>query len=59
MYYYGNGGTCCPNQTTSYYYPVGNCNRNNYAIVLVLFISTSLKYDFGDENEITCYNSWK
>ena len=36
MFY--NGGACCPNQT-SYYYPIGNCqNRNNYAIVLVLFI---------------------
>ena len=36
MFY--NGGACCPNQT-SYYYPVGNYqNRNNYAIVLVLFI---------------------
>jgi uncharacterized membrane protein len=36
MFY--NGGTCCPNQT-SCYYPVGNYqNRNNYAIVLVLFI---------------------
>ena len=39
MYYYGSGATCCPNQTNSYYYPVGNCqSRNNYAIVLVLFI---------------------
>ena len=37
MYYYGNGGMCCPNQT-SYYYPVGNQGRSNYAIVLVLFI---------------------
>ena len=35
MFY--NGGTCCPNQT-SYYYPVGNQNKSNYAIVLVLFI---------------------
>ena len=37
MYYYGNGGPCCPNQT-SYCCQVGNQNRNNYAIVLVLFI---------------------
>ena len=33
-----NGGACCPNQT-SYYYPIGNYQtKNNYAIVLVLFI---------------------
>ena len=39
MYYNGMGTQCCPNQTTSYYYPIGNYqSRNNYAIVLVLFI---------------------
>ena len=37
MYYYGTGGTGCPNQTT-YCCPVVNQSKSNYAIVLVLFI---------------------
>jgi len=39
MYYYGGGSGCgCSNMNYSPCYPMQSCHRQNYAIVLVLFI---------------------